>query len=375
MSNLRIYRRSELEAVKPAIDADGCLHRYKAIWIDGYDDVSDVALLGIGFAKVKHCYIERLLAIRVGQDQEEAQQAFIEGVAAAQPPSRLIPELRSLWMFHAEKFELQLERFVAAEERGESGDVGWTPDLVYAHPERNELEVIDDKSGYHPPLTENELKGLFQARVYSRYAMDRWPHFTRYRFTLNAVRFNKAVSVSFDQAELDAVEDEVQAAIATIQEAERTNMWPAIAGPSCHFCELRCPIADQEISLPKRLTVQQYQKLGAFLLVAEKQLRAMKKAMKASCAVFGPLPVNGVVWDNRPSTSRSYPLDGVLEAVKARSLMGAFEDPNLTISHSALAKVFKLYPQLEADLAPLVREKTSYRFSAKAPEWGEDEEE
>jgi hypothetical protein len=51
-------------------------------------------------------------------------------------------------------------------------------------------------------------------------------------------------------------------------------------------------------------------------------------------------------------------------------VMGAFEDAaarELTISHSALAKLFKAYPGLEDDLKGVVQSKTTFRFSAKQP--------
>ena len=370
---LRVYRRSELEAIKPTIDSAGCLYRYDQIWNKGVDDSSDVALVGIAFAAIKHRYILSLVDQQLSQDFELSRTAFVDGVASVQTPSRLLPEVRTLWDFHAEAFELPLERFVAAEERGTAGDVGFTPDLVLAHPERNELEIIDDKSGWHPPMTEDQLRGLFQARVYSRYALDRWPNFTSYRFTLHAVRFRKSVSVVFPPSELDAVEVEVRGAIAVIQEAHRTGQWPATAGPSCHFCELACPLVDQAITWPKRLTVEQISQLGAWLLVAEKQLRSAKKLMKDSCAVYGPCVVNGMEWANRPSVSKAYPIDALIDVLKVRGVMGAFEGAaaqELTISHSALAKLFKVYPGLEDDLRSVAKEKTTYRFSAKHPEFG-----
>lgn len=367
---MRVYRRSELEAIKPTTDSSGCLFRYDKIWNQGFDDTSDPALIGIAFHAVNHAYVLKLLDAKLGQDFELAQEAFIEGIAAAQTPSRLIPDVQDVWKWHAESFELPLERFVAAEERGSSGDVGFTPDLVIAHPERNSLEIKDFKSGWHPPLTEAELKGLWQARVYSRYAQERWPNFSSYEFSLVAVRFRKTVTVSFSPSELDLVEVEVRAAIATIQEAHKTGQWPAIAGPSCHFCSLACPLVDQQVTLPKRLSMEQYHALGGWLLVADKQLRAAKKLMKNTCAAFGPLEVNGVVWDNRASVSRAYPIDALMDVLKLRGVMGAFEDSaaqDLTISHSALSKLFKVYPGLEDDLKGVVKSKVSYRFSAKQP--------
>jgi hypothetical protein len=363
---IQVYRRSELEAIKPAADASGCLFRYKAIWLDGVDDTTDVALIGIGFHAISHVYILKLVDAKIGQDYELAQEAYVEGIAEAQTPNRLLPELSNLWKWHSESFELPLERFIATEERGVDSGVAWTPDLVLAHPERNALEVVDFKSGWAPPLSVEELKTNFQARVYSRYSIDRWPHFSAYEFTINAVRFRKRVTVSFTPQELDAVDLEVRAAIATIEDAKATNRWPAIPGPSCNWCTLDCPIADQDISVPKRFSVEQYQKVGEWLLVAEKQLRAVKKAMKAACAVHGPCNVNGVVFDNRPQVSKSYPMDAVLDVLKVRGVMGAFEgSTGLTFSQSALAKLFKAYPMLETDLSGVVQTKTSYKFSAK----------
>lgn len=372
---LRVYRRSELEAIRPTIDASGCLHRYRKIWMEGVDDTSDVATVGIAFHAVNHAYVEKLMEARLGQDFELAQEAFVEGIAASQTPSRLVPAVHDVWKWHAETFELKTERFVTAEERGSVGDVGFTPDLVYANPERNAIEIVDFKSGWHPPMSVEELKALFQARVYAAYGQQRWPHFSAYEFTLVAVRFRKSVTVSFTPEELDAVRLEVAGAIATIEEAIRTDTFPATPGPSCHFCTLQCPIADQQVTVPKRLDIQQYHALGGWLLVAEKQLRAAKKLMKNACGVFGAATVNGMVWDNRPSTSVAYPLDAVMEVLKARGGMGAFEDPSLTISKSALAKLFKQFPQLETDLKPFAQEKTSYRFGAKAPGQDDGEEE
>lgn len=179
---LKVYRRSELQAVD-----DGCLFRFDQIWRKGVDDSSDIALIGIGFHSIKHRYILRLLEQHTPSDVEEARAAFEEGVVAVQTPSRLLPELRNLWDYHAEGFTLALDRFVAAEERSSSGSVTWAPDLVLAHAETSELEIKDDKSGWAPPLTEDELRGLFQARVYSYYGMQRWPGFHTYRFTINAI--------------------------------------------------------------------------------------------------------------------------------------------------------------------------------------------
>ncbi len=371
---LKVYRRSELEAVE-----SGCLHRYRKIWIDKVDDSSDPALIGIGFHAIKHRYVMGLVEHKLTSDAEIAQSAFVEGIATAQTPSRLVPEVRSLWMFHAEKYELDLDRFVTAEEKGITAGKAFTPDLVYATPETNELEIQDDKSGWQPPMSEEELKGLFQARFYIRYARDRWPNFSRYRFTLNAIRFNKSVSVTFLPSELDQIDLEVEAHIKTLERAHATNSWPAVAGPGCRYCELECPLMAQVGLVPKRFLAPSYAaKTAGNVLAAKAYVRAATKALKGYVAAHGPLVVNNIEWAIRPAEQKHYPIGIVLDVLKMRNVAGVFDDTTvkgLTISHSALAKLFKQFPMLEDDLSNYVITKPSNRFSAKAPgdEDSEDE--
>ena len=377
MSTVKMYRRSELEAIRPAVDVDGCLARYRALYIDGVDDTSDMALVGIGGHAVKHRYIQRLVEKQIPQDAEEADEAFVEGIALSKTPARLIPEIRKVWQFHVPHFELQLDKFLIAEERQESGDIRWTPDLVLVHPERDELEVIDDKWGWNPPLSEDELRMLFQARVYSFYARSQWKNFSSYRFTLNAVRYGKYVSVVFRENELDSVAVELRAAIAIIEEATRTNEWPEIAGPTCHFCALPCKLADQVLAIPKRLAPAQRQTIGAWLLAHERLTAAVKKVFKADISGNGPVTVNGMVWDNRQTISRNYPAKAVVEALQQVAAVGGLDptaDSGLTISQSALNPFFRQFPKIQQMLEPLAQTKTSYRFSARKPGANDEED-
>lgn len=365
--DIKVYRRSELQAVD-----DGCLHRYNEIWRNGIDDTSDIASIGIGFHAIKHRYVLRLVENQTPADHDEAMAAFEEGVAAVKTPSRLIPNLRGVWDYHAESFQLPVDRFVAAEERQRSNTgITWAPDLVLAHPETNELEIKDDKSGWAPPLTEDELRLLFQARVYSFYGMLRWPGFSSYRFTINAIRYGKSTSVVFTQQELDNVDRELQAHIATIHQAEADGLWPAVAGPACRFCELKCPLLDTPAVMPKRfLEAQQAQQVAAWVIAADQMIKTAKKALKGYCAAHGPLNIGGVEWNNRAVLSRTYPINKVIEVLTERGAMGAFdasEADGLTVSHSALAKVFKRFPTLEDDFKVFAKEKTSYRFTAQKP--------
>jgi len=364
-SQLPIYRRSQLEAI-----SDGCLHRVKAIWIDGQDDSSDIALTGIAGHAITYRYIQRLLAKGLTADVEEANEAFVEGVAQTKTPSRLIPDLRSVWFMLAEKFELPIDRFLGAEElvtRHEK-QAKFRGDLILAHPDRNELEVIDFKFGWHPPATEYEVKLLFQARVYSWLAMAEWPNFLSYRFTIHAVRFNRFTSVTFTPSDLDPVELEVRAAIEVVEEAKRTQSWPAVPGPSCRFCTLDCPVIQQNIVVPKRiLQATQAQRIGSWLLAADGMIKLAKTTLKAYVAAHGPVNVMGIEWANRASTRRSYPAKAVVQALSRIEKVGGL-DGELSFSQSALNPFFTQFgKQLEDELAPLASEKPSWRFSAKRP--------
>ena len=397
---LTIYRRSELEG------AD-CLYRYDQIWRKGVDDSSDYALRGQAFAAIKHTYIERLVANGLTQDEEESRAAFTQGIAESRCPDRLIAEVRDLWDRHAERFELRLDRFVAAEEKRlpiictacrkdwyvaevvaagkvcpscgstalELRPFGFTPDLVLAHPEGNILEIVDDKT-FYVALTEAQAKASFQGRFYTRFGMDRWPGFTTYRFTFNFVRLGKQVSVDYTQTDLDRLDREVAAAVAKIEHAVQEDYWPATAGPSCSYCELDCPIRKQPAIVPKgALTPSQRQILGQWCVAAEQMLKVAKKALKADCALNGANDVGGVVWDNRPVIQRTYPIGSVLSILQSRNIAGAMEEEGLTISQSALAKLLKRFPVLEEDLLPYQQTKTSYRFSARKPGVGDEDDE
>ncbi len=396
---LTIYRRSELEG------AD-CLHRYRAIWIDGVDDSSDYAMRGQAFAAIKHRYLQKLVALGLSADDEESQAAFTEGIAESRCPDRLIPEVRELWDRHAEHFELRLDLFVAAEQKQlpvvclacrkdwyvadirvtknacpscgsaklEMRPFSFTPDLVLAHPESNTLEIIDDKT-FFIALTEAQAQASFQGRFYTRYGMARWPGFANYRFTFNFVRLGKQVSVDYTPTDLAKLEREVEASVAKIEQARVDDYWPATAGPSCTYCELKCPLADNPAIVPKRFTLPEQAAIVAnWVLAASRQVSVAKKTLKAYAAANGGINVRGVVFDNWPVLERKYPIKAVLETLRDRNLMGAFDGEEFTLSHSALSKLFKQFPQLEQDLLPYLQSKTTYRFSAKKPGAGDDDD-
>ena len=372
MTTLPILRRSAIQT------ATSCLYRYKRIWIDLVPDTSDLAQIGISFHAAAHRYIERLVSLRLTADAEEAKAAFTEGIASALTPQRLVSDLRELFVRWAERFELDVEWFLAAEEHqiGKT-DQTFTPDLVYGRP--SGIEVVDFKTFWHP-LTAAQIAKDFQALFYLYNAMRIWPNFPSYTFTHVYVRYGTSVSVTFTQQDFEDFEATVDAVVATIAEAEAQNFWPATAGPECAYCRLECPLADNPALVPTRFPLPaQAVTVGGWILASETKLRAAKKALKAYCAVNGAIDVKGVEFDNRPVEAVVYPVEDVLRVLTARGILGAFDKDNpmavnLTLSRSALGKLFKSFPQLETDLAPMAQRSTSYRFGAKKADDPGDEE-
>lgn len=365
-------RRSAIEA------AGQCLYRYNKIWNEGVPEQSDPALRGIAFHACAHKYILRLVEKQLRADAEEARLAFTEGIASVTDfPARLIVEVRQLFDRWAERFELDVSAYVTSEEHTERSDQTFTPDLVYARP--HHLEIVDFKT-YWVMVTEQQAKTDWQARWYVRNAMREWPNFQTYVFTYHFVRLNTTLSVEFQSHELDDLQREIEAVQSRIVESHRTGEWSATPGPSCSYCDLACPAVDNLPIVPKRLTPALANEVAGKLLAAEQVIKLAKKALKGYCVEHGPIDVNGVVWDNRPSIQRTYPLDVVLEAMgKCKIDRQAAEvqamGGDMTLSHSSLKKLFKQFPEFEQALKGKAKEKPMYRFSAKAAGDEEGDEE
>jgi hypothetical protein len=128
---------------------------------------------------------------------------------------------------------------------------------------------------------------------------------------------------------------------------------------------------DNPLVLEKRIPLAARENIAGWVLVAEKQLKAVKAALKDSVKEHGPIDVNGVVWDTRPSVSRSYPLSAVVAAFKTLKI----PVDSATLSAHGLKSLMRQYPDLEHLLSLDERQKTSYRFGPKAAGESEEDEE
>jgi hypothetical protein len=125
--------------------------------------------------------------------------------------------------------------------------------------------------------------------------------------------------------------------------------------------------------MPVRLTAAEAPAVASAILVGDKAVRGLKKVLKAHCAAHGPVTVGDVVFTNKPITQRAYPVDKVVKVLMSIGQMGALDVDGLTVSHSALARVFAQYPDVARDLEPYEQSKTIFRFGGYRP--GDDDEE
>jgi len=359
------------------------------------EDRGDESHRGIAFHEAAFRYIDRLARAKTASDHGEASLAFREGVALSQVPARLVNQVKRLWGPFVEWFQLDLGAYFAAEEQqlsmfclncgwrgGEedlavtgggspmdpvvqscpdcSGPVSgftWIPDLVYVRP--SGIEITDWKT-YYKGLTEAQIRSEFQVKFYLWQAMNLWPGFSSYTFTMNFVRLRYAVSVTLTPEEIEGFADEVKGIALSIYEAQRTQNYPAIPGSHCGLCRLKCPVADNPHRLPVRITRPEERDAAASrVLVLEQELKAVKKALKAWCEIEGGFVHNGEIFALWPGTKRSYPAEQVLTWMQERGM----DVSGITLSTSALGKAGKKPGEDLADfLASVAVEKSSWAF-------------
>jgi len=348
-------RRSALEAF------DGCPYKYDQVYNRGVEDKGDESQRGLAIHEVIFQYIRLLAAAKLTADADVAAQAFQIGIALAQMPVHLLSEVTKIWGRFREWFQLDLDAYLSAEDLMETDRFTWIPDLVYVRPQG--VEIIDWKS-YFKGLTQAQARKEFQLKFYLLMAVDVWPNFPSYTFTFNFVRLGYQVSVTMTAEEIEAFRPEVEAILLTLEEAERTNNYPAIPGSHCTLCRLACPLVDTPAKLPIRFTEAEQAKTAAGeILVLEQRLKTLKKALGGWVNQEGPLVVNGQLFNYRETISRTYPATTVLNLVERHYGEDADGLRHLTFSTTAVKKVDPLKSiQGHPDLVAVERQEHRWAF-------------
>jgi hypothetical protein len=322
-------RRSALESY------DGCPHRYDQLHNKGVEDRGDESQRGVAFHEAAFRYIDRLVQQRTPADAEEAELAFKDGISNTQLPAHIVDEVARIWQRFAEYFELDLDAYMSAEEVLESDRFTWVPDLVYVRP--SGVEIKDWKT-YYKGLTETQARKEFQLKFYLLQAIDTWPGFPFYSFTFNFVRLGYEVTVKLTAEEIEKFRPEVEAIIQSLEEAERTQSWPAIPGSHCTLCRLVCPIVDNPARLPIRFTNAVDAKTAAGeVLALEQRLKVLKKALSGWCNQEGPMVVKGQEFAHSASVTVSYPAGALVDKLREAYPPTELTDQANTVSLSATA--------------------------------------
>lgn len=335
-----------------AIAAASCLKRFHETQILGLEDDSDESRRGSAFHRIAfEEYVPRLVALQRAQDLEELREAFTRGIRATRCPSHLIDEVEDLVFFWGERFELNLGAFLLSEERQIADGLSWKPDLTFAHrntPEGSILEIEDAKT-YRMILTADAIRREFQPKFYIWRAMEAWPGFDVYRFTMTFVRYGVRVSLDFSRAELDALKLKVEATLQVIGDAITRDEWPAQPGEHCGFCRLACEVADDPRTLDRRiLTAEEAEAVAGRILIMRRMLSADDAALRAWCVTEGPVLAGAMEFAHRETERQKWPVALVLDECKKAGVPPPLFRCGKTILRPLIAtkKAKRAYPAL-----------------------------
>lgn len=357
-TSTRVWRRSTIEAAE-------CLAYYRAV-ARGVEQPSEAAACGSAFHAAAAAYISDLWAHRVPADQELARAAFTRAMADAAVPASLLPETHELYWRFAESFALDLEAYLQVERDLTTERDGqafrWRPDLVYA---RGDGILIYDWKTHWAPWTEAQARAAFQSRFYLLMATHHWPNHPRYVLRYRFVRLGVEVDVSYAPEELVAIEREVEALLAVIRDAERTDHYPATPGPLCAFCRLACPLVQEPALAPVRIdSPEAFARVAGQYLATDRQRELLRQALRAYTTATGPQTAHGFVFGAWPRRSARYPLAAVAQVLEAH---GVPMPPALRVSQTELGDLVdpRKHPSLARALAEVAEAHTSYVFDAR----------
>ena len=347
------------------LEASECGLRYKRLYVEGMQDESAYSLRGTAFHEVHFQYIKALAAASLPMDLDLAEAAFEKGIAICHTPPQIIPEVYGIWRRHVEHFDLDLDKYHSAERHRVRLDVAvpyqYKPDLEYVHADKDEIETFDWKS-YHVAFTEAQAAELFQTIYYVWAAMQEFPGYKTYRMTYVFVRLNRTVSVVYDAASFADLDAQVRASEAARRERHRTNDFAPCPGEVCRFCQLSCPVMDDERRAFVRVNSKEsFQTVAGSLIVFEKTVKLMKKALKAYATSEGEQNVGGEIFRQRQVIQKRYPAKQVIDHIQALG-----DEATFTVSASTLKALEKRIPGLAEDLEPLALVKETARFEHRS---------
>lgn len=343
------------------IAAYTCPKRYHYIHVLGLSDTSDPARRGSTIHTANELYLKALVDAGVPSDFDLAQQCLQDAIVAETCPAHLVPDCELLWANHTERFELNLEAFLEAEQRRTVADFSFKPDYTYALPDCVELH---DLKTHYQAITQDGAKKDLQARMYAFLASREWPGFQTYRFVWHFIRLNHTVSVDFAPDELDAIGRQLQSHAEAIARATEKDEWPASPGQQCAYCTFQCPAVDDAARMPARiLDAAQAEQIAANLVVLKQAVSQQERVLSQYAALNGPVRAADHEYAHRPYERLSFPAEPVLAVLHGHSV----DTSKFSFGATALKsyRTAKKYAYLKDDIDALAVVKIGTRFSAK----------
>lgn len=338
-----------------------CPARYHKLHVEGLPDMGDPARRGATVHTANELYLAALVRCHEVSSPELADLALHEAIVLESTPAHLIPDCEFLWANHTERFELDLDAFLEAEQRRVVGNLSFKTDWTYARPDA--IEIHDLKTHFQQ-LTPDAAKKDLQARMYAFLASKVWPGFATYSFTYHFIRLNAALTVSFQPSELDAIGRQLDAHQEAIRVAGDRNEWPAAPGQQCSYCSFACPAVDTAARVPVRLlSPTEAEETASDLVLLTSVVGQKKRLLENWCNLNGPVIAADHEWAHRLGEEVAYPARPVLDILENV----AADTSKLTFGSTALRSYLKAkkWAGISEELAALAQKTPKTTFGAK----------
>lgn len=345
-----------------------CLARYHKLHVLGMADTSDPARRGSTVHTAHEKYLAALVQAGEPSDSDLAARCLHDAIVEENCPAHLVPDCEYLWANHTERWELDLDAFLEAEQRRTVGAFSFKPDFAYVYPDR--LEIHDLKTQYQA-LTPDAAKRDLQARMYCYLASQVWPGFEHYVFVWHFIRLNQVVEQSFGPSDLDTIKRQLDAHAEAIQNAHDSGVWPASPGAQCAYCTFACDLVDDAARTPARiLGAAEAARIASNLVLLQAAVAHQTRALSEYAALNGPVTAADHEFAHRPYERKTYSAGPTLALLAER---GA-DTRTLSFGATALRPYLtaKKWATLTPDLEELARIKTGTTFSAKKLAGAED---
>lgn len=202
-------------------------------------------------------------------------------------------------------------------------DVGWklvewmAPDVFFRMKvDRIDLDddvctVVDYKTGWAVE-SEEQMPSNAQLKRYV-FGASRMIKATRWRVSLDYVRFGYTRTIDIDLAEAEKEQARIEAVSRRIERAIKANEFPATPGTSCNWCPVfdACPAKKDAAEFRGVQTEDEAIAALGMLILSERNRKALQDALKAWTGTSGVVKSGGMQYGPSRRQELTYPLADV----------------------------------------------------------------